>query len=707
LNILNKLCEKGLDPSKETHLGKPYYLHVEECNKIVNTIMKEIYGYSEDLVAFALLFSELHDIGKLLPEWALNQKPRPRHAIEGAELFLREDIDVGFLNRDFLAYAIITHHSPLYILNEVRKVIESAEKDEPRHFSKYYKCKALTGISSGSNNVTILLGRSKRRAIDFADAIGIVKLADIVSAKNLPVDNILMQYRWPGNLENKLISEISRRAYEKKGNFDQSKFERQMKIASSGEKHLLVAAPTGWGKTALALVRMVRLKPVKVFYVLPTITAIKDFYETFTDLLDETYVGEYFYFADVDLLGRYEFEEENPIDIYRYFIPKITLTTIDQLLLTMLQIGRYHIRRFNLKNSLLILDEFHLLTPQMVGALRFFLKNLSEHYGFSCLFMSATPSPVYVNLLKEVLPPLKTIIFDDEYRRLRRHKIEYYDDIRVEDLIMEKQDLLLKERTLIIVNTVSKAQKIYRDLKDVLGGSRNIVLIHGDFAYKDRARKEDQIGKADILVSTQVAEVSLDISFNLLITELSPIPSLVQRFGRANRYGGAPDKTNVFICKPERYEPYGKILIDLADKNLPVLLDSLELKGEEAYLNGDFWWYEQIYVDEVEKIEKMISERLDMMLNFFSFLARENEVLEMLGREETWLAIPKIYLEDALNLCKRLDNTKYEERRKIYTQIKKYLVPASRSDIKKAELSNELKLPVIINYDEDIGVIRD
>jgi hypothetical protein len=51
--------------------------------------------------------------------------------------------------------------------------------------------------------------------------------------------------------------------------------------------------------------------------------------------------------------------------------------------------------------------------------------------------------------------------------------------------------------------------------------------------------------------------------------------------------------------------------------------------------------------------------------------------------------------------------TKYEERRKIYTQIKKYLVPASRSDIKKAELSNELKLPVIINYDEDIGVIRD
>jgi CRISPR-associated endonuclease/helicase Cas3 len=703
LNTLDRLRERSIDLSKETHPEKSYYAHAEECRKFVEKLM-EIYSYPQDLVTFAVLLSELHDVGKLLPKWSINQEKRPRHAIEGAEWFLNGgiDLDINSPYREILAYAIMTHHSPLYTPDKIGEAINEAEKVKLRHFNRYSKCRVL------SHNINNLLRNvEKQMRVDFADVMGIVKVADVISAKNLPIDNILAQYCWPENLEDKLRDGILKRAYEKKRSFDQFKFERQIAIASSKEKHLLVAAPTGWGKTTLALVRMVKLKPIKVFYILPTITAIKDFYDTFTKILDGTYMGEYFYFVDVELLRRHEPEEESPIDIYRYFIPKITLTTIDQLLLTMLQIGKYHIRRFNFKNSLLILDEFHLLTPQMIAGIRFFLKNLSEHYNISCLFMSATPSPVYNDLLKDSLPHLKIIILDDEYRRLRRHKIEYCDDKRIEDLIIEKQDLLRRERTLILTNTVGKAQKIYRDLKEDLGDSKSIVLIHGDFAYKDRAKKEDQIYEADILVSTQVAEVSLDVSFNLLITELSPIPSLVQRFGRVNRYGGTPDKTNVLICKPEHREPYGHILIDLADKNLPILLDALERKGEEAYLNEEFWQYEQIYRGEVKNMEEKISDRIDIMLNFFSFLAREEEILQMLGREETWLAIPKIYLEDVLNLYERFDGAKYEERRKIYTQIKKYLVPASRSDIKRAERNEKLKLPVIVNYNEDIGVIRD
>jgi len=56
----------------------------------------------------------------------------------------------------------------------------------------------------------------------------------------------------------------------------------------------------------------------------------------------------------------------------------------------------------------------------------------------------------------------------------------------------------------------------------------------------------------------------------------------------------------------------------------------------------------------VEEVEEKISEKMDSdeMLNFFSFLAKENDILKMLGREETWLAIPKIYLENVLTLYK-------------------------------------------------------
>lgn len=691
--------------SKETHLGKSYYVHAKECNKLVEKLVKEIYKYPQELVEFAVLLSELHDVGKLFPEWNINQERRPYHAIEGAEWFLREgtSLHINSPYYEILAYAIMTHHTPLYIPFKIKEILNEAERAKPRYFDKYSECKILSRNING-----LLCGIGKQIRYDLADIMGIIKVADIISAKNLPVDNVLVQYFWPENLKYKLKDGIFKRACEKKGSFDHSKFERQVKIASSEDKHLLISAPTGWGKTALALIRMILRKPVKVFYILPTITAIKDFYETFTKLLDETYMGEYFYFVDVELLKRYDPEEENPLDIYRYFIPKLTLTTMDQLILTVLQIGKYHIRRFNLRNSLLVVDEFHLLTPQMIAALRVFLKSLADYYNISCLFMSATPSPVYRDLLKEVIPSLKIIILNDEYRRLRRHKIEIVDAL-IDEFITDREELLWKKRALIIVNTVSKAQKLYTYLKrNKLNGPRNIVLIHGDFAYKDRAEKENQISNADILISTQVAEVSLDVSFDLLITEIAPIPSLVQRFGRVNRYGSMPIETNIYMCKPEYHKPYSFVSISSAREYLPILIEGLDQKGEEIYIDEDFWQYEQYYKKDVEKLEKDISEKMDVMLNFFSFLADEKEILQMLGREETWLAIPKIYLEKVLDLYGRLkDAERYWERRNIYAQIKRYLVPASRSDIKRAEWSDELKLPVIINYDEDVGIIRD
>jgi len=668
-------------------------------------LMENVYDYPKDLVEFALLFSELHDVGKLLREWSLNLKKRPYHAIEGAEWLLREDIKLPISSpyHEILIYAIMMHHSMLHAPIEARKMIEKSEKIKPRHFDKYSKCKVF--INTLNNAVK---GLERNIRFDLADAIGIAKLADVISAKEFSPSEILIQYHWPERLEDVLIGGISKRACEKRGVFDKSRFEKQVEAASCGEKHLLVAAPTGWGKTTLALVRMTRLKPVKTFYILPTITAIKDFYDTFTKIINESYIGEYFYFADVELLRRHESEEDDLIDIYRYFIPKITLTTIDQLLLTMLQVGRYHIRRFNLRNSLLVFDEFHLLTPQMIACLRIFLKNLLEHYNASCLFMSATPSPVYEELIKEAIPQLKSIILSDEYRRLRRHKINYCSDEMVEDFIVRNQDLLRKERTLITVNTVGRAQKIYLDLKKGLRGSRKIMLIHGDFAYKDRREREGQINNAEILVSTQVAEVSLDISFDLLITELSPIPSLVQRFGRVNRYGAEPDKTNVFVCKPEDDKPYGLTPMNLAHKNLPILLEGLERMGEKAYLSDEFWRYEQIYKKDVEEVEQEIVDMIDnIMLDFFSFKIGEMDFSKMLGREETYLAVPDVYLEEVFNLREKLKRVRdHRERKEVYTLIKEYLAPASRSDFNRMEFREELGLYVIKEYDREVGIKR-
>ena len=150
--------------------------------------------------------------------------------------------------------------------------------------------------------------------------------------------------------------------------------------------------------------------------------------------------------------------------------------------------------------------------------------------------------------------------------------------------------------------------------------------------------------------------------------------------------------------------------MDLARKNLPTLLESLERKGEEAYLDDTFWQYERLYMDDVERKKREIAEEIDnIMLNFFSFKVKEENFSRMLGREEAYLAVPDVYLHEVLNLREKLKNAKnYSERKEIYGRIKGYLAPASRSDIKfgRAEFREDLGLHVIRGYDREIGIGR-
>jgi len=662
------------------------------------------YGFSEVLSDFAILFCCLHDIGKLLPTWDINKKVRPYHSIEGVEWLLENKVLDSYINDKFrytmLIYAIITHHSPLIKKMDIINAIIEAEKIYNRSYEEYKNCKNFiktVNFKSLINNVNTEVLH------EIIDILGILKTADILSANGAPFEKVLIQYEWLSGLKNKIEDGIKKRAEEKRGFFDENVFRKQLEIADSKDKNVLIAAPTGWGKTALALCRMMLTKPTKIFYILPTITAIKDFYETFNKIISEEYIGEYFYFADVELTKKnIEEKSEYIIDLYKYFIPKVIITTIDQLLLTTLNVGKYHIRRYNLRNSLIVFDEFHLLTPGMVAALRFLLRNLSNSYNFQCLFISATPSPMYIELIKEAVPNLNINILREEYKRLRRHKIKITDE-KAEDFIIKNKELLYKKRTLIIVNTVAESQKIYKILKEDMGNSRKITLIHGDYSYLDRSEKENQIANTEILIATQVAEVSLDISFELLITELAPLPSLIQRFGRVNRYGRFVDEINVYICEQVSEEPYGCTLINEARKNLESFVEEIERKGEEAYLDKKFWEYETLYKEDIENYEDKISRKIiEDNCNFFAVLADEKEILEYLGRVKTYLAIPEIYLGICHELYNKIKNEGYDW--KTYARIKECFVPALWSDIQ--DWDDKLKIPIVKNYDKDLGILR-
>jgi len=118
----------------------------------------------------------------------------------------------------------------------------------------------------------------------------------------------------------------------------------------------------------------------------------------------------------------------------------------------------------------------------------------------------------------------------------------------------------LKEgkRVLFLSNRVQAAQERYAWAEKAFPGVPRLLL-HSRFRRGDRAEREQQIEKFDqqvgpcLVCATQVVEVSLDISFDTLVTDAAPFDSLIQRFGRVNRRRVEdPKLCPVYVIAPPR-----------------------------------------------------------------------------------------------------------------------------------------------------------
>jgi len=124
--------------------------------------------------------------------------------------------------------------------------------------------------------------------------------------------------------------------------------------------------------------------------------------------------------------------------------------------------------------------------------------------------------------------------------------------------------------TLAILNTVERAQGLFVELENRLAESPvkgrkkaatlapsvsnnpERLLIHSRFRAEDRRAHEARLQSPPpvggrILVATQAIEAGVDLSARVLFTELAPWASLVQRFGRCNRYGKAKEAQVIWI----------------------------------------------------------------------------------------------------------------------------------------------------------------
>ncbi|PKO99094.1 MAG: CRISPR-associated helicase/endonuclease Cas3 [Bacteroidetes bacterium HGW-Bacteroidetes-8] len=302
-------------------------------------------------------------------------------------------------------------------------------------------------------------------------------------------------------------------------------------------KHTLVTAPTGAGKTDF-LIRRCR---GRVFYTLPFQASINAMYERIKDDLKNTD-------ADVRLLHsassiKLENGKVEEKILQRHIGASIKVLTPHQMASLVFGTKGYEAMIVDIKGCDIILDEIHTYSETTQAIVLKIVEILCDigcrvHIGTATM-----PSVLYFRLV-DILGGADNIyevkLSDEVLDTFNRHIIHKADSIGslsniIDDAIYRNQKIL------IVCNQVKRAQSLFNDLSERYPRVEK-MLVHSRFKRGVRSQLESDLRniynnstEACLVVSTQVVEVSLDISFDLMVTECAPIDSLIQRFGRINR----------------------------------------------------------------------------------------------------------------------------------------------------------------------------
>ncbi len=414
-------------------------------------------------------------------------------------------------------------------------------------------------------------------------------------------------------------------------------YEYQTRVAElfAEGKNVILSVPTGAGKTWASIMPFLFAKknndfsfPRKMIYSLPLRTLTNSIYIDVHDALKKH--G----YSDEEIQRQTgEFSDD------KYFEKELIFSTIDQTLSNFcsfplaLSQRQANINAGALIGSYLVFDEFHLLDASLSMATTLGMINMLKKLSRFCI-MTATLSDEFLKFLKNDFPELNFEVvtlndFPEDAKIIKsllppidkknKKQVHIQPHSLNAKLIIEKH----KNRTIVICNRVETAQKIYLDIQEELektGRKINAICIHSRFFDAHRKMKEkdlkEKLGKANkdknvnvILVATQVIEAGMDISCEVMHTEISPANSFLQRIGRCARF--ANEYGDIYVYKPMELEEKEKVGEGLAkndtDKKEIQKLNRLYMPYERTICETTF---NALMEDEFKFINEQTSERL-------------------------------------------------------------------------------------------------
>ena len=352
------------------------------------------------------------------------------------------------------------------------------------------------------------------------------------------------------------------------------------------ENLLLVRAPTGAGKTDASLLWALKQfennRADRLIIAMPTRFTSNALAVNVSKTLSST--GLYHSSA---WFAKYNNKVENgtnslsyalkELDMARLLETPITVCTIDHLLMSLtLTREDHHLCNFNMANSCLVIDEADFYDDFTQANIHFLLKILN-YWHVPVLIMSASlPESAIKSYEKTGYHVTKILEEKSDYNRTRFFIEKIFDYGVLSDLDKVIGKAIERGNAIFYMNTVDSAVKLYRYIIKKIEVSENkipILIYHSRFTELDKLKKEDKLlsalgkdawehGRAKgIAILTQIGEMSINISADIMVSEVCPIDRLIQRVGRLCRFDVEKKGQLYVICPQKRGvlypAPYG------------------------------------------------------------------------------------------------------------------------------------------------------
>lgn len=460
--------------------------------------------------------------------------------------------------------------------------------------------------------------------------------------------------------------------------FRDLRYTQEKALRTKGDAFL--TAPTGSGKTEAALFwsganQNVR-KSRRVFYLLPYTASINAMYNRLQrDFKNEELVGvlhgkaNYFLYKsfseDDYTLARDKAKKISDLTkkIYRPY----KILTPFQILKSFFGMRGFEQQLSEMTNGLFILDEIHAYDAHTTALILEMLKILKKEYCANIFIMSATLPEFIKDLFSENLDiNLKISMEKEKLKDFTRHRVEILPGAIIDNDNLEliKADLDAKKKVLVVCNTVSRAQEVFKELCPLVPKS---ALLHGKFILRDREKIEQKLNDLYLLVGTQAIEVSLDIDYDVLYTEPAPIDALIQRFGRVNRKGWVIQRISpVYVfsdgSKNDRYI-YNEALVRRTLENLATVNlleeDIIQNLVDDIYKNG----YTGKDKEDFDLVQKQFKHFYDRNVPFVNNSSGEEEFYSL------YKAYEVIPLQYKLEYLREIECDRYLEAISYFTSL--------------------------------------